>query len=333
MTIQRVMVRTSERSTFKECRQRWWWGYNLRLAKAGPPSAALRFGTLVHQALAAYYKPGIRRGPHPATTFSKLYEAELLQGWPQLYLHGDEFDDKAVDGGILGPEMLTNYIDLYGKDERYEIIQPEQDFQLDILNPKTGKYLFTYVSEMDAVVKDRMTGKLGLFEHKTSSSTRMDPFGAPLALDEQGSAYWTFGTMWLHETGQLKPDEDLDFMLYNFLRKASKDLRKTDTEGHALNKDGSISKRQPLPLFRRENVMRGKEEREVVFRRALNEFREMEMVRQGKLAIYKAPGRHCNFCQFRDMCEVHETGSDWEPMLDMYGEWDPYEIHHKREKS
>lgn len=325
MSKELVLVRTSERTSFKQCRQQWWWGYEeRRMAKRDKP--ALRFGTLVHVSLAAYYKPGRRRGPHPAKTFVQLYKDELEAGAPQLYMKGDENTATRIEANEFGNEILKHYIEVYGKDDRYEIIQPEQSFQLDIHHPKTGKYLFTYVSQMDAVIKDLHTRKIGLFEHKTSATT--SPFGAPLTLDEQASAYWTFGTMWLKATGKIPEDEDLDFMLYNFLRKAMPDTRDKNDEGLSLNKDGTVSKRQPPPYFRREYVMRGHEERVEVFRRALNEFREMQMVRDGKLAVYKAPGRHCGYCQFRDPCEVHEVGSDYEAIFDnMFTTWDPYEDH------
>jgi len=250
---------------------------------------------------------------------------------PEMKIRKDEdFGSPSyLDPLLFGVDILEHYIDTYGKDARYKIIKPEQAFQLDIHHPRNGRYLFTYVSQMDAVVQDLNTGKLGLFEHKTSAST--SPFGAPLTLDEQANSYWTFGTMWLHATGQLKPDQDLDFMLYNFIRKAMRDTRPKNSEGLHLNKDGSVSKKQPAPFFRRETVMRGQPEREVVFRRTLNEFREMQMVREGKLAVYKNPGKHCGFCPFRDPCEVHEVGSDYQAILDnMYTQWNPYAEHEDR---
>lgn len=320
-----ILVRTSERTTFKECRQKWWWGYEERWS-TNRERPALRFGSLIHEALEVYYKPGKRRGKHPARAFEDIYRAEIEAGHPTLWMKGDENSDNRVEALDLGVAMLEGYVATYGKDERYEVVQPEQNFQLDIMHPKTGKYLFTYVSTMDAVIRDLQTGKLGLFEHKTSAN--LEPFGAPLVLDEQASAYWTFGTLWLQATGKLKEGEDLDFMLYNFLRKTMPDTRPKDKDGYALNQNGSISKRQPPPLFKREQVMRGANERVEVYRRALNEFREMRMVREGKLAVYKNPGRHCGYCPFRDVCEVHETGSDYQTILDnLFTKWDPYEDH------
>ena len=48
--------------------------------------------------------------------------------------------------------------------------------------------------------------------------------------------------------------------------------------------------------------------------------------------VYKTPGplfmSNCKFCEFRDMCELHETGNDWEMFKEAtYGNWDPYSDH------
>src|SRR5262245_21995039 len=70
------MLRTSERGTFKRCRWKWWWEFN-NLLKPRTDTPPLRFGSLIHAALAAYYVKGVRRGTHPSVTFKVLYEEEL----------------------------------------------------------------------------------------------------------------------------------------------------------------------------------------------------------------------------------------------------------------
>ena len=70
------MLRTSERTTFKRCRWKWHQEFN-ELLKPQNDLPPLRFGSLVHLALADYYKKGVRRGPHPAKSFAKHYEAEM----------------------------------------------------------------------------------------------------------------------------------------------------------------------------------------------------------------------------------------------------------------
>jgi hypothetical protein len=55
---------------------------------------------------------------------------------------------------------------------------------------------------------------------------------------------------------------------------------------------------------------------------------EMSLVRQRKLGVYKSPGMHCNWCQFRDVCELHEMGEDWEDVLNIeFKKWQPYSDH------
>lgn len=318
MPVKRLLVRTSERSCFKECRQQWDWGYNQRL-RPHRISSPLFFGDLVHQALEAWYIPGKKRGQHPAEKFAELWEKWRLGG-------GDEVMVGDHTAGELGAIMLHNYVKEFGKDSWMEVIAPEMTFQVDVHDPETGRYLFTYVGTTDGAIRNLKTRKIGILEHKTGAG--LEPFGAPLPLDEQNGAYWTFLPFQLREMGVLGPDEWPDFMLYNRLKKAVGDYRPRNDKGQALNNDGTVSKRQPAPLFKREFVMRTNGDRRNVMARAISEVREMRLVRAGKLDVYKSPGKHCNYCDFRDMCEVHETGSDWEALRDnMYSTWEPYDAH------
>src|SRR5688500_1392505 len=104
------MVRTSERSTFKSCRQRWQWAYVDCLVPRRK-SKALVLGSYVHEALALRYKPGLKRGPQPAKTFQRMlhaaYEADELS--EELY---EELNE-------LGMAMLVAYVAEYGTDDRY----------------------------------------------------------------------------------------------------------------------------------------------------------------------------------------------------------------------
>ena len=58
----------------------------------------------------------------------------------------------------------------------------------------------------------------------------------------------------------------------------------------------------------------------------------MRAMRQGTLDIIKHPGTlhnpHCNWCEFRDMCELHEAQQDYEAFAKAaYTTYDPYEQH------
>lgn len=271
-----------------------------------------------------YYKPGKKRGPSPVKTFIKLVDADIKEHGPMLFKDSED-EDKRLGGKELGVAMLEGYLELYGKDERYEILAPEMAFQLDIQD-SAGEYLFTYVGTMDAAIRDMVTGRVGLFEHKTGAGLTLR---SPLALDEQAGSYWAYAPDWLVSQGYMEPGEEMDFILYNFLKKTLPDTRPTDEQGYSLNMDGvTRSKRQPLPRYRRELVYRSDHDRATLMRRAAQEAREIRKARAGKLPIYKNPGEHCNFCPFREMCEVHESGSDWQAMRSaMFTKWKPYEIH------
>ena len=368
-----VMVRTSERRMFCECRQRWWWAYVDRLKPRDQKMGALLFGDMIHRALAAYYIPETkkkrRRGPHPAQTFIKIMDAveadQRRRGRSAaLEISVDDSEEQWVSARDLGVEMMENYIDLYGKDERYLVIHPEMPFQL-IMRDGDGKIVCIYVGTTDAFIFDLETGRWGLFEHKTAKSISL----SHLFLDEQASTYWTLIPLWLRENDIIKGDEDIAFMLYNFMRKAKKDQRPQDEKGHYLNKPskdalmeaaiktglhpmdakkakmdqleewlrgqgvkpeflGEISKSQPPPLFKREQVFRGDQDRANTYDRIQAQVHEMNLVRAGELEVYKAPGLQCAMCEFRDMCELHEIGSNWEELRKaMFQKWDPYLAH------
>lgn len=315
----KLMVRTSERRDFARCPQRHWWGY-VECLKPNNNAPALAFGDLIHQALAIYYPPGKKRGPHPAEAFVEIWEkyGESIYG---------VYDDEGTfqNAFDLGCEMLLNYVKEYeDSDKAFEIIAPEQTFQIDVYDEQ-GNYLFTYVGTADALVRNIRTKKIGLFEHKTTAGL---PPRQWLAMDEQAGSYWTFTPDWLRKQGVLTKKQDLDFILYNFLRKGMEDTRKKNAAGQRLNKNGSVSKRQPNPLFYRELVYRTEHARQALRERAVGQVQLMSMVRSGALPILKNPTDDCKFCPYKDMCELHEAGADWEQYRDaMFHTWNPYEAH------
>lgn len=327
MTSGRILVRTSERQAFLTCRQKWEWAYVERLK---PPAVdtKLLFGDLIHQSLAKYYKRGRKRGPHPTITFEKL--CEQLSDEQDTKLWGDE---GILDLADLGVDMLDRYVEHWQEqDKEYSIISSEQTFQLPI--GRMNGFKVYYVGTIDGVWRHLPSGKIRFAEHKTTASIS----DSALPMDEQVGAYWTYGPRWLRLKGILKTDEKLDGIIYNWLRKAIKpDDGQWDRQGHRLNKDGSISKRQPPPYFARKNTFRGEVEASRVKKRVRQEITDMLEARGNPDKIYKNPGpsfmSNCKFCSFRDMCELHETGNDWEAFKKAaFVVWDPYDAHERVER-
>lgn len=312
-----TLLSTSERTCFVRCRAKWNWHYNEGWS-ADLAKPALRFGDLIHQSLAVYYKPGKTRGVHPATTFKKLYRIECAKD--KKFGIRDESGEWA-DAGEMGVEVLTHYVDHYGKDLGIEIVAPEMPFKVKLID--VGGKPFYYVGRFDAVYRSIESGEYGLLEHKTAGTISI----AHLEMDEQASSYWAFAPLRLRELGLLNELGDLDLVLYNFLRKAKKDPRPQNAEGLYLNKptkefpEGAVSKVQPPPYFHREPVFRDEFDRKRVLLRIRQQAWEMRMVREGKLPIYKSPmtmfGSNCGDCEFADVCELHETGSDYKSVLNM----------------
>lgn len=362
---QRVLLRTSERRTYANCRQAWWWSY-VEGWEANDIKPALRFGTLVHEALKAWYPPGRERGVKPWLAFEALYAADIEAGRGEFDVYNSE-DEKSVDALDLGIEMLKNYVNEWGEDDHIEVICPEMSFAVDIYD-KADKYMVTYVGSLDLVYKDLSLNQLGIIETKTAGSISTRHLG----LDEQAGSYWTFAPEALQNAGYLKKGQDIDFILYNFLRKAFADVRPTNAAGSRLNKPsktalleacqvrslelpkapkiedlelalveagidpaqfGEVSKSQPPPLFERTRVYRDDADRENLLYRVKAQAWEMAQVKAGKLPVYKNPGgtfpnQQCSGCEFAEVCELHETGREWEELARLtMGRWDPYEDH------
>jgi hypothetical protein len=331
-------VRNSERSTFARCPQAWDWAFVDRL-KPKTPKPALRFGLLVHSAMEDYYLPGLKRGIHPVKSFLWLYDADEKRNGAMTW--GDRESGSRINYRDLGEEMLTNYIDHYGKDSRWKVLAKEFPFHCPVYHPKTKRVMFTFVGVIDLVVLDRQTGFTGIVDHKTTGD---DPTKKTdvLILDDQTSGYWSFGQEALRREGMIKKGTRLDGMLFNFLRKGKKDDRPQNELGQYLNQPktkaerergyGEVSKTQPPPLFHREPVYRSEYDNESFRYRAISQWRVMQMMREGDLPVYKTPGvlhaPHCRMCEFKEMCELQESGADWEEFRDrVMVTWDPYSQH------
>jgi len=314
------IIHTSERSAAKRCAQFWWWKYRMGLVpKGGGQADALWFGLGIHEALANWYQPGLRRGQHPAKTFREWAGDEIA--YAKTYL--DETYDAPVweDAKDLGIAMLEAYVEHYGQDHDWNILATEREFGVKVV--RDGKPIAHFRSRWDGVFRDEADGQIYLLEHKTASQVAT----AYLELDEQAGAYWAVAGTVLRSQGILKPGEEIAGIQYNFLRKARPDDRPVDEAGLKLNKDGSVSKRQPPPLFvRPEPIERSPRERAVQMRRLADDVAVMNAMRDGTIPVTKTPTRDCPRCPFWDMCLLHERGGNaWKAMAQSnYTQQDPY---------
>lgn len=94
---------------------------------------------------------------------------------------------------------------------------------------------------------------------------------------------------------------------------------------------GDRSKRQPAPLYLRHPVKRTPSHRRTQLERLQGDVTEMAMLVEGLMSVRKSPSRDaCAFCDFREMCELHESRAGWVEFRDaMFRGTDPYEDHRK----
>lgn len=303
------LLRTSERLAFRRCHWKWWLEFEDQV-KPRVDVPPLRFGTLLHSALAAYYKPGVRRGPHPAKTFEVEYDNDLTDaaGNTKDYSRA-EIDQLWSEHRDLGIDMLTGYIDEYGADDEWRVIVTEYPFQV-VVQGKNGP-MFGYTGIIDGLWENRSNKRVVIPDHKSTKAITLQY----LQMDDQATAYWTWGFDALINARLIKPGQRLDGMLFNFLRKTKASSKPLDPEGFVRNKPtkadyaealqrsrgfnpkmklaemeafakrrgvivmGQVSKAQPSPRYARVPIWRDFYEREGARERILMEWDDMERIR------------------------------------------------------
>lgn len=319
------------------------------------PKPAISFEKLYDKELASLEKewgPEMIRDAEDEWVEMRQLGVEMLENYLDVY-------GKDEDWKVIASEM-TFKVPVYSPEH------PEGGY-VNLIGERIPKrvILFYFVGTMDGVWQNRMDGGIRINDYKTTKNDPTKEAQGKYILDPQATAYWTWGADFLIEKGILKPREvdALDGMLYTFLRKASKDMRPKNAEGYYLNKPkkadvqaaydldpkmtlddmieavgdealqlGEVSANQPAPLFHREVVYRSETARDRARERAVEMAIDMEQKRRGIRPIYKSPDTgqtgHCSWCGYRDICELHEEGADWEELeRASMTPWDPYDAH------
>jgi hypothetical protein len=328
-------LRNSERSDFRRCPQKWHWRWNEHLVPIELSTGPLVFGTFAHLALAEWYIPGRKRGPHPAETWDAITKdytdsvrAETLTGFID-----DDVEMGWLDARKLGHDLLVNYVQTYGEDEQWEVLWNERPFKQLIPHPddKT-KPVVNYVGTIDLIVRDHAAdGRVRYIDHKfmKTIATRH------LWIDSQNGGYLAIGTHQLRQEGIIGPKESVRDLIYNFVRKALPPDKPRNDFGEYLNKDGSVSKNQPAPFFERYVVTKTAAERNSQILHIGNEAMIMEKFRTGELPLYKNPTRDCTWdCPFFGLCQVDESGGNTEETKKaLFRKEDPYTEYHENATS
>lgn len=204
-------VHVTELATYRWCRRCWRYQYVDRLVPATPQLNALWFGIAMHEALAELYGGG-----NPVAKFLELTRPDR-----------DIDPEKWGEYVTLGERMLEGYVKRWAREdaERWRVLARE----FPMRQPLTPEV--TLVGKVDLLIRDMLTGKMWIVDHKTFASFA-DP--ADLELDDQMTLYmWLVGQMGERPAGAI----------YNQLRK------KIPSEPYEL-KAGGLSKAKNLDTTR-----------------------------------------------------------------------------------
>lgn len=292
---------------------------------------ALDLGTWVHGALQTWYAPAtakraIRRWGKPSDHFETIALSDIDRA-----KKGGAHDiviEKAMPLVALGIEMMKAYEQQYGNDSDVEVIGAEIPLEFTF-SDDDGKVIGVHRLKPDLIWRHRVTRGIRLMENKTAREIRTEH----LTIDDQARPYGAMTEKALRNAGLIQPEDKFEGVMYNIIKKVLPDDRETNAKGQYLNKDGSISKRQPGPQFERKLLRLSRRNKILALRRLRSEVVQItlvaDMVRKREIdpfLIPKTPHMSCpRFCEFFKMCETEEEGGDIRGMREsMFITRDPY---------
>lgn len=316
------LIRSHERIDFKRCPQKWYWKWRKGLTPKDKVFGPLELGTWMHDALAGWYTSD--RTIPLERYFDDVSNAGLVfvsENTPQHVL------DAAQEIRMLGLAMAKAYDKRYGTDPDIHTIDAEIPLEFEITDQ--GKLVALHKLKPDLVYTDPTGIYVWLMEHKTAKQIRLEH----LVIDDQARPYGAMAELALRKLGLIRRNQIFKGVMYNFLRKALPDEREYDAAGKALNKNGTVSKRQPTPSFIRHPVTLSRASKLITLRRLRTEAYMITLMashlRDGTIAadtIPYTPHNSCpKTCQFFSMCVAKEQGGDIREMQrTMYVRQNPY---------
>lgn len=201
----------SMRNKFASCHRAFKFCYE-DLKRPIKTSDALNFGTAMHQLLECYWLNAEAEFPNVDDEYTAMTLKALFEGYRNRW---EEYDRNT-----------------------YETICTERAFKAPLMNPETGGISKTFhlAGKIDALAKEKATGKVVIVEHKTTGQD-IGPgsdYWRKLPIDGQVSGYYV---------GAEAIDYPASKCLYDVIRKPTiKPLKATPEDKRKYNKDGSLSK-------------------------------------------------------------------------------------------
>ncbi len=300
-----LRLSNSEMKDYRRCQRKWYLGtyLELRLRQGPEPGSPLSIGTLVHDALAAYYDPSVKADP-------VLYAEQIFQ---DAVAESPAYESALAREFELIRIMLSGYMEWLeetGADQDIEVLGTERMAEIEVAEG------ITLLSKLDAPVRRVSDGTRMAFEHKTVQS-----LGAPLSLLKLDTQLLTEHLV-LFLSARMEGATDAEAyaqctgIVYNMLRKVKR-----------------TASAKP-PFYGREEVPHNIHELRNHWRHVLAIAREIQRTRarldageSHHTACVPNPTRECTWdCDFFRVCVLADDGSDFEGALeDTYEKRDPLE--------
>lgn len=318
------LIRHSERVDFKRCPKKWYWHWRMGLFPKVQDYGALTLGIWTHAALAEWY--GGNRELELPRLFARIANDAMVkavdEGVPDFML------EKADESAALGEIMVTAYQKKWGDDPTVNVMATELPLEFPIRDD-AGTIVAIHKLKPDLIYESATDGNVWLMEHKTAKQIRL----GHLPIDDQARPYAAMAEIAMRRIGLLAKHQHFKGVMYNFLRKALPDERTVNEKGQALNKNGTVSARQPSPVFVRHPVVLSRKAKQIALMRLQIETRIITdyaaALRRKEINphhIPKTPHSSCEkLCQYFSMCVVEEQGGDIKEMQrTMYHRENPY---------
>jgi hypothetical protein len=322
------VIRSHERMDYARCPKKWYWAWRRGLTPRAKTFGALELGTWWHEALAKWYTFPIKVRREPLSLQGEFVAVSQLDissaertGAPEHQI------EKAQELAALGEDMTAAYERHYKGDPDVHVIRAELPLEFSITD-ENDTLVAMHRLKPDLIYQDA-NRDVWLMEHKTAAQIRLEH----LVIDGQARPYGAMAEPAMRKLGLIKSGAQFRGIMYNFARKALSDERPRDSEGRALNKNGTVSARQPAINFVRHLVTLSRAAKLQTLKRIRAETHMLTLltlsIRAGNIdpaVIPKTPHSSCpKTCQFFGMCVQEENGGDTRTMEEtMYVVRDPY---------
>jgi hypothetical protein len=308
-------VRSHEIMDYRRCPMKWYWHWRMGLVPKAVSFGALDLGTWVHTGFQNWYGLGVQRNGVLRERFAETAAEAIAEakaaGAPDYQL------ERADELAALGEAMMEGYTARYGNDEKVHVLAVEPPLHFTIPNyhdAAVGPERVLYLFKPDMVYRDLSNGGAWLMENKTAASIRTEH----LPIDGQARPYGVFAARALTKLGIIKHESDFKGIMYNYLRKAVPDARPINEKGLSLNKNGTVSARQPAASFLRKPVILTRKAKVRALERLRSDTMEVaimaEVIRSDPSTaarLPKTPHHSCpKFCDYFTMCVEDENGND-----------------------